>query len=317
MSTVSQRRGAPSASRALRSGAKSAAARGAGTRELAPGLTVKGASAHLWAASPGAHPSALGLASALAEHESGYGSGQDSGSGRRVERVEVVTLCVRRRADAELEGGWLMEIIDWLEGQGRGIVVRTRVRLPREFVLALRGRPVLVELELADLDADRQRALLGPEAARANELLLQAQHLAALGLEVVGRVGPLLPGVHELASMESMLSALRAADLHGVSHYVGELSAPVLERLAACLDAGALMVLTRAFRLPPTAVFALDFDARALSAELAEAIYARFTALVREDAALEAVDPAARQRRSGVAVAGLAPSLFAAEAMGG
>lgn len=251
-----------------RRGAEGPSADAEGTTRRAFGVELRDGQGWLWAEGPQRTPTPLALASVLAESE------------RDGFAVEVLTLCVRRHEDV----AWVGPVIDWLDAHGRSVVLRTRVRLPRDFVLTLRGRAdvVAIELELASLDAEVQRALLGERAAAANELLLQAQHFAAIGLRVGARLGPLLPGVHDLPTFESMLGAVASADIHAVELQLGELSAPVLERLRDVIDDAAMITLTRAFRLAPTAAFSLDFAPRVLSFEFGQALASRLGAAVRE-----------------------------------
>src|SRR5690606_14167037 len=169
----------------------------------------------VWAPVGRPGPSPLGLASQLAELE------------QRGVEVRVVTLCLRAREDVE----WLGPAVTWLEAHGRAVILRTRVRLPRPLVAELKGRDLAIELELAAFEAPVQRALLGEGSASAQALLLQAQHLRLLGLRVVGRLGPLLPGVHERESFDRLVAATGAADIHELELRVGYLDGGRLKAL--------------------------------------------------------------------------------------
>ena len=260
--------------------------------------------AHLlvWAPRGQAGPSPLGLASQLAELE------------QRGIEIRVVTLCLRPEEDAE----WIAAVVEWLEAHGRAVILRTRVRLPRTLVAALKGRDLAIELELAAFDADVQRALLGAGSASAQELLLQAQHLRLLGLRVVGRLGPLLPGVHDRVAFDRLVAATRAADIHELELRVGYLDGRRLTALHQVvqtgrgLDAGALLSLTRAYRLPPTAVFESDLAPRYLSPERQASFLAGLTRMLREDPRVHEVELAtsmAERRRPAFARVS-SPGLF-------
>lgn len=172
-------------------------------------------------------------------------------------RVPVVTLLVRDRHDADV----IPPALAWLSSRGRRVIVRTRMVLPKVVVQALAeaGRQhgnVVVELELAHHKPVLQRALLGPRADTAAALLLQAQNLETLGIPVVARLAPLLPGVHDQAGpghkpgIETLLRNVEAADLRRVVLEVGELDTTQLVALVRAqreLSAAGLLELGKAF----------------------------------------------------------------------
>jgi hypothetical protein len=179
----------------------------------------------------------------------------------RGERVPVVTLLVRDRHDAEV----IPPALAWLASRGRRVVVRTRVVLPKAIVGVLaeaheQGAAVVVELELAHHKPVVQRALLGPQADAASALLLQAQHLETLGLPVVARLGPLLPGIHDQAGpgqkvgLEPLLRNVEAADIRRVALEVGELEPQQIAALVRAvreLSTAGLLELGKAFGIDP------------------------------------------------------------------
>ena len=151
-------------------------------------------------------------------------------------RVPIVSLFMRQREDA----GWIERAISWLSVRGRRVVVRTRVVMARAVVSALadahrRGAGALVELELAHHKGEVQRALLGDQADAAAALLLQAQHLETLGLPVVARLAPLMPGIHDQpGGFMPLVRNVQAADLRQVTLEVGQLHPQQLANLASC-----------------------------------------------------------------------------------
>lgn len=171
----------------------------------------------------------------------------------RGSRVPVVSLLMRSREDAE----WIERAIAWLSVRGRRVIVRTRVVMPRSLVAALielhrRGdRTPVVELELAHHKPVIQRALLGEQADSVAALLLQAQHLETLGIPVVARLAPLLPGIHDQANQFTpLLNNLIGADVRHVALEVGHLHAAQLRELVAAqreLSVASLLELARAY----------------------------------------------------------------------
>lgn len=189
----------------------------------------------------------LVLAGVLAERE------------MRGSRVPVVSLLMRGREDAE----WIERAIAWLSLRGRRVIVRTRVVMPRSLVAALtevqRGEQApVVELELAHHKPIIQRALLGEQADPVAALLLQAQHLETLGIPVVARLAPLLPGVHDQANQFTpLLNNLIGADVRRVVLEVGHLHSAALRNLIAAqreLSVAGLLELARAYAVDPMVV---------------------------------------------------------------
>jgi hypothetical protein len=184
-----------------------------------------------------------------------------AGRESRGTRVPVVTLLVRDRHDVDV----IPPALAWLGSRGRRVIVRTRVVLPKPIVRVLsealeRGIGVVVELELAHHKPVVQRALLGPQADAASALLLQAQHLETLGLPVVARLGPLLPGIHDhggpgqKVGLEPLLRNVEAADIRRVALAVDELEPQQIAALVRAkrdLDTTGLLELGKAFGIDP------------------------------------------------------------------
>lgn len=178
----------------------------------------------------------------------------------RGSRVPVVSLLMRAREDAE----WIERAVAWLSVRGRRIIVRTRVVMPRSLVAALvevqrsGSQTPTVELEVAHHKPIIQRALLGEQADSASALLLQAQHLETLGLPVVARLAPLLPGIHDQPNQfTSLLRNLVGADVRLVVLDVGHLHASQLRKLIAAqreLSVASLLELARAYAVDPMIV---------------------------------------------------------------
>jgi hypothetical protein len=178
----------------------------------------------------------------------------------RGSRVPVLTLLMRGREDAE----WIERAIGWLSVRGRRVIVRTRVVLPRSMISVLAevqrtaSQAPVVELELAHHKPVIQRALLGEQADSVAALLLQAQHLETLGIPVVARIAPLMPGIHDQANQfTSLLRNLVGADVRRVVLEVGSLHADQLRKLAAAsreLSVASLLELARAYGVDPMVV---------------------------------------------------------------
>lgn len=184
----------------------------------------------------GADDPGLALASLLAEREA------------KGEKIPTVGLLLRHHGDA----AWAEPAVEWLRAHGRRPLIRTAVTLPRHFVQTIRGGDVVVALELAHHRPSLQRALLGPDVDTASSLLLQAQHLEAIGVPVAGTLGPLLPGIHDaLEDFDPLLHNVLAADVHHVHLSVGRLTAARLVALSGVVAPGSLISLGRAFGLPP------------------------------------------------------------------
>jgi hypothetical protein len=164
------------------------------------------------------------------------------------EPVVTVTLRVQRRDDAS----WAVPALAWLATHGRRPVLRTSTVMPRGLVEAARDAGATVVLELAHHRPEIQRALLGEIASPAAALLLQAQHLRALGVPVAAQLGPLLAGLHDEPSrLEPLLHHVAAADVRNVHLTVGQLGTGRLRALRERLTAPELGGLLRAFAIDP------------------------------------------------------------------
>lgn len=181
----------------------------------------------------------LALASQLAERES---------EGRLATEVVVALRCPE-------DAAWAARVVPWLAAHGRRIWVRTAVRLPGDLVTVLDEADARVELELAHPNPAVQRALLGDEVDAVASLLLQAQHLRALGIPVRARLGPLLPGLHEpgvgsrARDLDALLDHVHAASIRDVTPVVGALDGHRLGRLASAVAPGVLVAIGSSFGL--------------------------------------------------------------------
>lgn len=178
----------------------------------------------------------LRLAAALGERESGG------------ERVATVALRLGRRDDAESAA----EALQWLADHGRRGILRTRVPLGEAVVDVARKLGTTVMLELAHPDAGRQIALTGPGAATVSSLLLHAQYLREVGLEVGGQLGPLMPVVHDDDhDVKMLVRHAAAADLRDVHIGVGRLCRPRYDALAEVLPSAQRRALLVAYGVDP------------------------------------------------------------------
>lgn len=174
----------------------------------------------------------------------------------------VLTL----RVDADADQTWAAEAVSWLAEHGRQPVLRARVTLQRGLIEAAARAGAVVEFELAHPRLELQRALLGNDAAATSTLLLQAQHLRALDVDVVARLGPLLPGIHEVGphgrrgGFGSLLSHVRAADVHVVELALGDLNGSRLRVLSSLCEGAAVLELARSFGLTSGALLGLSSD---------------------------------------------------------
>ena len=188
------------------------------------------------------------------------------------EPAASVVLRIANRDDA----AWATEAIPWLLARGRRVIVRTAVVMPRPLVDAAREHDVTVLLELADPRPKLQRALLGAAVDPAAALLLHAQHLRSLGVEVAAQVGPLMPIIH---APGSLLAHVVAADLGDAHLSVARLSPMRFAALAEAVPWAQASAVARAFevgtgptgeplvpatgaRLPAVTHFALYHEAR-------------------------------------------------------
>jgi hypothetical protein len=178
----------------------------------------------------------LALASTLAEHE-------DAG-----DPVRTVVLRLACRDDAT----WAAGAATWLVEHGRRALVRTPVVLPRELVSLCRRWGLTVLLELAHPRGALQRALTGPSSDAAAALLLHAQHLRQMGIEVAAHLGPLLPTLHDRPDViDPLVRHVAAADLIDAHLSAGRLTGARFEALGEHLSWADRIALARAFELDP------------------------------------------------------------------
>ena len=174
----------------------------------------------------------LALASLLGEREA------------RGDRARTVVLRLAHRDDAI----WAAPALAWLAEHGRRPLLRTAVVLPRPLVTEAATHGATVLLELADARAPVDRALLGPGADPAAALLLHAQHLRALDIEVAAHLGPLMPTMHDRPEVIApLVGHIVAADIRDAHLVVGRLTGARLDALAAALGWPAAAGIARAF----------------------------------------------------------------------
>ncbi len=161
--------------------------------------------------------------------------------------VRTVSLRVASR-DA---GAWAERVVPWLAAHGRRVILRSAVVLSRVLVAQARRAGATVVLELAHPQNRVARALLGGESEPAAALLLFAQHLRAVDVEVAVNVAPLLPVVHDERAVEALVRHIIAADLVDGHIAVGRLTAQRWERLAEVLAWERATALARAYGLDP------------------------------------------------------------------
>ena len=182
----------------------------------------------------------LALASALGELEADGGP------------VPVVTLALRELGDQ----AWAEEVVPWLGLHGRRVIVRTRFTLARSLVEVFAEVGASVELEVGHHRRPIQQALLGPNAESLSALLLQAQHLGALGISTSVRLAPLFPGIHDegedFVLLLRQLAVAGLCDLHLESSVLHAVQVSSLALLPTrVLAPGCFMRMGRAFGLDP------------------------------------------------------------------
>ncbi len=182
------------------------------------------------------HDVGLALAATLGEREA------------RGEPARAVVLHLTHRDDS----AWARPAVEWLAERGRRVLIRGSVVLGRELIQSVRRWGITVVLELAHPKASVQRALLGPHAEPAAALLLHAQHLRSLDIEVAAHLGPMLPVVHDQSGeLVGLARHIAAADIRDVHLAVGRLTPSRGRALAEVLPRGQAGALMRAFSLDP------------------------------------------------------------------
>lgn len=171
--------------------------------------------------------------------------------GEREARGEPARSVVLRMTERD-DSSWARPAVEWLAERGRRVLVRSGVILGRELVQSVRRWGVTVVLELAHPRPSHQRALVGPSAEAAAGLLLHAQHLRSLDIEVAVHMGPLLPVVHDQeAEIIALARHVAAADIRDVHLAVGRLTPARGRALARVLPRGQAGAMLRAFGLDP------------------------------------------------------------------
>lgn len=166
----------------------------------------------------------------------------------RGEPARTVVLRLTARDDAT----WARPAVEWLAERGRRVLVRSSVVLGRELVQSVRRWGVTAVLELAHPRPAHQQALVGPTAEPAAALLLHAQHLRTLDIEVAVHMGPLLPVVHDQqVEIVGLARHIAAADIRDVHLAVGRLTPARGRALAPVLAHGQAGAMALAFGLDP------------------------------------------------------------------
>ncbi|MCA9655494.1 MAG: hypothetical protein H6712_19225 [Myxococcales bacterium] len=164
------------------------------------------------------------------------------------EPARIVVLRLTERDDST----WARPAVEWLAERGRRVLIRSSVTLGRELVQSVRRWGVTVMLELAHPRPSHQQALVGPTAEPAATLLLHAQHLRSLDIEVAAHLGPLLPVVHDQAAdVVALVRHIAAADIRDAHLAVGRLTPARGRALAQVLARGQASALLRAFGRNP------------------------------------------------------------------
>lgn len=162
------------------------------------------------------------------------------------EAIRVVVLRLVRRDDA----AWARTALEWLAERGRRVLLRTSVVMSRELEEAARRWGCTILLELAHRRPALQNALLSDSADAAASLLLHAQHLRRVGLEVAVNITPILPVIHEdRDDTVALMKHVAAADIRDAHLTVGRLTPARYDALKAVLPHSQLLSLLRAFDL--------------------------------------------------------------------
>jgi len=161
----------------------------------------------------------------------------------------VVVLRVTRRDDAE----WARTALEWLAERGRRVVLRTAVVLSKGVEDSVRRWGTTVLLELAHRRPELQSALLGSSADSAATLLLHAQHLRRVGIEVGVHFAPLLPVIHEgRTDTLALLRHVAAADIRDAHLTVGRLTQSRFKAISEVTPKPRAISLLRAYGLDAT-----------------------------------------------------------------
>ncbi|MEM7152661.1 MAG: hypothetical protein AAF799_07455 [Myxococcota bacterium] len=166
----------------------------------------------------------------------------------RGQPAHTVILRLTERDDA----AWARPAVEWLAERGRRVLVRSSVVLGRDLIQSIRRWGVTVVLELAHPRASHQRALVGPTAETASALLLHAQHLRSLDIEVAAHLGPLLPVVHDHeGELQALARHIAAADIRDVHLSAGRLTPARGRSLVKVMEHGRSSALLLAFGRDP------------------------------------------------------------------
>lgn len=203
-------------------------------------LDLRGCNGRAVTLAPGAMASGAGAELALAARLAELDAEGDP--------VRTVSLRVASREAAS----WAEGAVPWLASHGRRVILRSAVVLSRALVAEARRAGATVILELAHPQPKIARALLGSEAEPAASLLLSAQHLRAVDVEVAVNLAPLLPVVHDERAVEALVRHVVAADLVDGHLAIGRLTAQRWERLSGVLAWERSSALARAYGLDPT-----------------------------------------------------------------
>jgi hypothetical protein len=162
--------------------------------------------------------------------------------------IRTVVVRLTRRDD----GAIAAQALEWLAAHGRRAVLRTHVPLNEAVIDVARRLGTTVLLELAHPEARRQAALVGPGAASVSSLLLHAQYLREVGLEVAAELGPLMPVVHDQDhDVVTLVRHVAAADLRDAHLAVGALSRARLDALSQVMTSAQTRALGLAYGIDP------------------------------------------------------------------
>jgi DNA repair photolyase len=124
------------------------------------------------------------------------------------------------------------EVLEYLLGQGIGVVFQTKAKIPRRHMELLLAHPALVRAIFGLLTIDRRLLrIFEPRTATPRTRLAQMRQLVAGGVATLARVDPILPGLtDDPDALHGLCAALAAAG-------IGEIAAGMLVLRPALLAA--------------------------------------------------------------------------------
>ena len=108
------------------------------------------------------------------------------------------------------------EVLEYLLGEGLGVVFQTRAKIPRRHMELLLAHPTLVRAIIGLLTIDRRLLrIFEPRTATPRTRLAQMRQLVAGGVATLARVDPILPGLSDDPdAMHGLCAALGEAGVH-------------------------------------------------------------------------------------------------------